>query len=61
VQNDRSIWAGALLLGLIAAYGLPKVMNKARLAARRATAITYRSGVLSTARATADPARGRPA
>lgn len=62
MRNDRMMLGGALLVGLAAAFALPKVGNKARLAVRRATGVTHRSGVSRPGvRATADPARGRPA
>lgn len=65
MQNDRSAWGGvALLLGLGLAVGvvLPKLGSKGRLAVRRATGVTHRSGVsIPGVRATADPARGMPA
>lgn len=39
--------------------GLPKLTSKTRLAVRRATGTTYRSGVSNPGiRATVDPARG---
>jgi len=62
VRNERLAWGGVLLIGLAAGIGLPKVANKARLAARRATGVTFRSGVSNPGvRTTADPARGMPA
>lgn len=63
MRNDRLVWGGALLLGAVAvSFALPKVGNKARLAVRRATGVTHRSGVSNPGvRATADLARGLPA
>ncbi len=63
MRNDRLAWGGGLLLvALTAAFALPKAASKSRLAVRRATGITYRSGVSRPGvRATADPARGMPA
>lgn len=62
MRNNKLAWAGALLLGAVAAFALPKFGNKARLAVRRATGVTHRSGVSNPGvRATADPARGFPA
>ncbi len=62
MRNDRLAWGGALLLGAMAAFALPKLGSKARLAVRRATGVTHRSGVSNPGvRATADPARGVPA
>jgi hypothetical protein len=63
MRNDRLAVGGLILLGVAAAgLGGPKVLNKARLAARRATGTTFRSGVSNPGvRTTADPARGMPA
>jgi hypothetical protein len=62
MRNDRLVIGGVLLAGLAAGLAGPKVLNKARLAASRATGTTYRSGVSNPGvRATADPARGMPA
>ena len=62
MRNDRLAVGGLLLVGLAAGLGGPKVVNKTRLAARRAVGITYRSGVSNPGvRTTADPARGMPA
>jgi hypothetical protein len=62
MRNDKLAWGGILLLGAMAALALPKLAGKGRLAVRRATGITHRSGVSNPGvRATADPARGFPA
>ena len=62
VRNDQLAWGGVLVLGLAAGFALPKLLSKGRIAARRATGVTYRSGVSKPGvRATADPARGLPA
>jgi len=65
LPESRRGWGGLLVVGLIVGLAaqklLPKVATKARLAVRSATGTTYRSGVPGTARATADPASGRPA
>ena len=63
MQNKVLAVGGALLLGLAGALVLlPKFGNKARLALRRGTGITHRSGVSNPGvRATADPARAKPA
>lgn len=62
MRNEPLAIGGLLLFGVAAAIGGPKVMNKARLAAHRATGTTFRSGVSNPGvRATADPARGMPA
>lgn len=58
--SGPAIWTGgALLLGVAAMLTSPKLASKARLTARRATGITYRSGVSRPGVRTAvDPARG---
>lgn len=63
MHNERLAWGGgALLVGLAAAYGLPKLLSRGRKALRRATGTTFRSGVSNPGvRASADPARGFPA
>lgn len=62
MRNEPLAVGGLLLVGLVAAVGGPKVLNKARMAAHRATGTTFRSGVSNPGvRATADPARGMPA
>lgn len=63
MPDNKVIWGGgALLIGIIATLTAPKVISKTRLAARRATGVTYRSGMSRPGvRATADPARGVPA
>lgn len=62
MRNDQLALGGLLLVGLAAAVGGPKIVNKARLTIKRATGATYRDGVSSPGkRATADPARGMPA
>jgi hypothetical protein len=62
MRSERLALGGALLVGLAATLVAPKLLNKTRLAARRATGITYRSGVPNRGkRAGADPARGYPA
>jgi hypothetical protein len=62
MRNERLAWGGALLLTATAAFALPKLLSKGRLAVRRATGVTHRSGVSNPGvRATADPARGLPA
>ena len=62
MQNDKLAWGGAVLIGVAAALTLPKLGTKTRLAVRRATGVTHRSGVSNPGvRATADPARGFPA
>jgi hypothetical protein len=62
MRNDKLALGGVLLLGLTAAFTLPKLASKGRLALRRATGVTHRSGVSNPGvRATADPARGLPA
>jgi hypothetical protein len=61
MRNEPVAWVGIALVGLVAGLGGPKLLSKAKLAAR-ATGTTYRSGVPSYGkRATADPARGFPA
>jgi hypothetical protein len=53
---------GAVVLAATAALSLSKLVSKSRLAVRRATAVTHRSGVSNPGvPATADPARGLPA
>ena len=59
MRDDRVAIGGLLLLGLAAGVAGPKLANKARLAAHRATGTTFRSGVSSPGvRSKADPARG---
>ncbi|WP_114953789.1 hypothetical protein [Sphingosinicella terrae] len=63
MRNDRIAWGGgALLVGLAAVYGLPRLVSQGRKALRRATGTTFRSGASEPGvRASADPARGFPA
>lgn len=62
MRTEPLAWAGIALVGLVAGLGGPSLLNKAKLAARRATGTTYRSGVPSYGRrAIADPSRGFPA
>jgi hypothetical protein len=62
MTNERLALGGLLLVGIVAGLGLPKLLNKSRLAVRRATGVTFRSGVSNPGvRTTADPARGYPA
>lgn len=62
MRNDMLARGGMLLLGMVAAIALPKLASKGRLAMRRATGVTHRSGVSNpSVRATADPGRGFPA
>lgn len=63
MRNDRIAWGGgALIVGLAAAFGLPRLVSRGRKALRRATGTTFRSGVSRPGvRASADPARGFPA
>ena len=63
MQNKQMALGGARLMSLVGALVLvPKFGNKARLALRRGTGVTHRSGVSKPGvRATADPARGKPA
>lgn len=62
MRNESLAWAGLALLGLVAGLGGAKMLRAARRAARRATGVTYRSGVPSYGkRATADPGQGYPA
>jgi hypothetical protein len=62
MRNDHLALGGVLLLGLAAGVAMPRLMATGRLALRRATGTTHRSGVSNPeTRATADPARGFPA
>ena len=62
MRNDKLAWGGILLLGTMAAWALPKLASKDRLAVRRAAGVTHRSGVSNPGvRTTADPGRGYPA
>jgi hypothetical protein len=62
MRNEPLAIGGLLLLGVAAAVGAPKVLNKARLAAHRATGTTFPSGISKPGvRTSADPARGIPA
>lgn len=62
MRNDSLAWAGVAAVGLAAGLCGPKLLSMARLTFRRATGVTYRSGVPSYGKpATADPARGYPA
>ena len=62
MENERNLWGGVALLvgvGLVAGIVLPGLANKSRLAVRRATGVTHRSGVSNPGvRTTVDPARG---
>ena len=50
-----------IVAGLAAGAIAPGLVNKARLAVRKRAGVRFTSGVPSFARATADPALGRPA
>jgi hypothetical protein len=62
MRGANLVWGGLALAGLGALFALPKALPKARMAARKVTGVTYKTGGGDKdVRATADPARGYPA
>ena len=61
MEDNKVVWGGLVAAGLLAAMALPWIAPKARLAVRRAVAISYRSPGGGGSAPTADPARGFPA
>ena len=58
-RNDPLFWGGLALVGLVAGLSLPKILPKARMAARQIGGITYTDGAAASGvRPKVDPARG---
>ena len=59
--REKLLLGGLILVGAVAAVGLPKLLTLGRAATSSLGGMTYRSHTPSPSRPTADPARGYPA